>query len=446
MSTIPRVARAMRHVLCAVAEEAGRESGLIRRERKLTGATFVQSLVFGWMANPDATAEERAQAAATRGVSISAHGLDKRLDDGRAADCLGRVLARAMREVVAAASPVAVPVLGRFSGVYLYDGSVVALPEALEEVWAGCGGPHGNTAALKVGVRLELLSGAIGGPALGAGRDHDRTLGLEAETMPAGALRLADLGFFDLKLFGRLGGRGCYWLSRLMARTTLREHPSGERLDLAERLRALKEDTLELAVEVGAAAKLPARLLAARVPEAAASERRRRLRAEAKKRRQPVSEERLKLAGWTILITNVPAELLTVEEALVLMRARWQIEKLFDLWKSHGRLDKSRSMKPQRILCEVYAKLIGLVIQHWLIVAGSWSRPDRSLVKAARAVRQRALSMAEALDSPRRLSRTIEGVARCLGAGCRVDKRRKQPGTAQQLLALTDTRKEAAIA
>jgi hypothetical protein len=436
----------MRHVLCAVAEEAGRESGLIRRERKLTGATFVQSVVFGWMANPDATAEERAQAAATRGVSISAHGLGKRLDDERASECLSRVLAAAVREAVAAASPVAIPVLGRFSGVYLYDGSVVALPEALAEAWPGCGGPRGATAALKVGARLDLLRGELHVPALGAGRERDRTLEPGAESMPAGALRLADLGFFDLKLLGRLGGRGCYWLSRLMARTTLREHPSGERLGLAERLHALKEDTLELRVEVGAEARLPARLLAARVPEAAASERRRRLHAEARKRRQPVSEERLRLAEWAILITNAPSDMLSVEEAPVVMRSRWQIEKLFDLWRSHGRLDKSRSKKPWRILCEIYAKLIGLIVQHWLIVAGSWSRPERSLVKAARAVRRRALSMAEALESPRRLSRTVEGVARCLGAGCRVDKRRKEPGTAQQLLALTDARKEAAVA
>lgn len=422
---------------------------MIRRERKLTGATFVQSLVFGWLENPEATVTERAQIAAARGVQISAYGLEKRLDDERASECLRLVLARAMREVVASASA-AIPVLGRFSGVYLYDGSVVGLAEVLKEEWPGCGLAAGRTASVKVGARLDLLSGELYVPPMRAGREHDRTLALEAEAMPEGALRLADLlGFFDLGLLARLGAKGRYWLTRLMARTALYERDTAVRLDLAETLRALERsgrETLELEVLVGAKARLPARLLAARVSEAVANERRRKLREEARQRGRPASEERLKTCGWTVLITNVPAEMLNLEEALVLMRSRWQIEKLFELWKRYGHLDKSRSEKPWRVMCEIYAKLIGLVVQHWIILAGSWRRADRSLVKAARAVRRRALSLAEALENPRRLARVLGDIARCLETGCRVDKRRKEPGTAQQLLALTNAGKEAAIA
>jgi hypothetical protein len=60
---------------------------------------------------------------------------------------------------------------------------------------------------------------------------------------------------------------------------------------------------------------------------------------------------------------------LGVQEVPVLMRARWQMERLFDLWKQHGRLDETRSEKPHGVLCEVYAKLLGLLIQHWLILS-----------------------------------------------------------------------------
>lgn len=61
------------------------------------------------------------------------------------------------------------PILGRFSGVYVYDGSVVGLPEALREEWPGLGGngPAVGAAALKIGVRLELLGGELYGPVLG---------------------------------------------------------------------------------------------------------------------------------------------------------------------------------------------------------------------------------------------------------------------------------------
>jgi DDE family transposase len=431
VETIAQVARAMQQVLTTVADGAGRRSGFIQRERKLRGSTFVQALVFGWLANPDATAEERAQAAAARGVAISAHGLDKRCTE-QAADCLHQVLAAAVEQVVAA-DPVAVPLLRRFSAVELYDGSVVALPQALAQEWPGCGGSGAASgAALKLGVRLDLVSGRLHGPVLGAGRDHDRTLPLAARALPVGGLRLADLGFFDLALFGDLAAQGGYWLSRLQVNTAVCD-PDGARLDLPALLRAA--DRLDCPVRLGAAARLPARLLAVRVPQEVADERRRKLHDAARKRGQAVSRARLALADWTILVTNVPAALLSLDEALVLLRARWQIEKLFDLWKTHGHLARTRSGKPWRILCEVYAKLLALLVQHWVLLTGSWAHPDRSLVKAARTVRQHALALAAALDDPAHLARALAAVARCLAAGCRVAKRRQHPGTAQQLLA-----------
>ena len=182
MATIAQVAKAMRRVLTTVADEAGRRSGFIQRQRKLSGAAFVQALVFAWWANPAATAEDRAQAAAARGVAISAYGLDKRCTE-QAADCLHQVLAAAVEQVVAA-DPVAIPLLRRFAAVEVYDGSVLALPDALRAEWPGCGGSAPSGAALKIGVRLDLVSGRLHGPVLGAGRDHDQTLPLAATALP----------------------------------------------------------------------------------------------------------------------------------------------------------------------------------------------------------------------------------------------------------------------
>lgn len=285
MSTIPQLADAMRHVLTARADEAAIKSGFIKRRRKLDGASFVQALVFGWMSNPEATREERAQVAASRGVSISAYGLDKRLDE-RGAECLRRVLEAAVGQTIAAADPAAVEVLGRFEGVYLYDGSVVSLPEALRDEWPGLGGkgPTTGASALKIGVRLDLLSGELHGPVLGAGRLHEQRLPLEAEALPEGALRLADLGFLDLKLFRSLSEKGAYWLSRLRAAMVVRDPKTGDRMDLAALLKGLAVgQTLELEALLGEKVRVPARLLAIRVPEArrptsggASSERRRK--------------------------------------------------------------------------------------------------------------------------------------------------------------------------
>ena len=68
------------------------------------------------------------------------------------------------------------------------------------------------------------------------------------------------------------------------------------------------------------------------------------------------SKARLQLAGWNIYITNIGADILTPEQITVITRVRWQIELMFKCFKSIGKVHSSRSEKPYRILCEVYAK------------------------------------------------------------------------------------------
>jgi IS4 transposase len=94
------------------------------------------------------------------------------------------------------------------------------------------------------------------------------------------------------------------------------------------------------------------------------------------------------------LVTNVPTRLLSLEEALEIGRARWQIELLFKLWKSQGRIDESTSAKPDRVLCELYAKLVAMILQHWVLLVSGWEHADHSLVKMAQTVRKYAWELA----------------------------------------------------
>jgi hypothetical protein len=430
VSSLPQVAAALQRVLTEVPEGLARPTGFCQRASKLTAAVFVQTLVLGWLGNPQASLSELTQVAAKLGATLSPQALAQRFT-AEAAALLEGVLAAAVEQAVAA-EPAAVELLGRFAGVEVLDSSTVRLPDALRGVWAGCGGrvARGTAAALKLTVRFDLLTGRLVGPLLSDGKAQDRAGARQHAAVPPGSLRLADLGFWCLAVFRRIGQDGAFWLSRLDLQTSV--WVDGDRVDLPRWL-ARQGARVEQPVALGVRERLPARLLGARVPQAVADERRRKLRAAAKREGRTPPAAKLALAGWTLLATNVPADRLSPAEALVLARARWQVELLFKLWKDEGKLDESRSRQPWRVLCEVYAKLAAMVVQHWVLLTGCWGEAARSLTEAAKTVRREATCLAGAIRRRGRLVAALADVRRCLAAGCRVDRRRGRPSTFQLL-------------
>lgn len=431
MTTIPQVARTMREILTTVADAAARTTRFVLRRSPLGGATFSQTLVFGFLGNPEASLEELSQTAAALGVSITPQALDQRFTETAAA-CFKQVLHAALARVVTA-DPVAIPLLARFTAVSLQDSSTIVLPDVLASVWQGCGGspPARTKAALKLQVRLEMRTGRLDAQ-LQDGRAADQAAELPGR-LEVGTLRIADLGYWSLEAFRALTQQGVFWLSRLQVQTAI-YGPTGQRQNLLALLTAQPAATLDVAVTLGEGQRLPARLLAVHVPQEVAATRRRRLREAARKKGRQVSATRLALAAWTLLVTNVPCDRLTLREALVLARVRWQIELLFKLWKSHGRVDESRSTKPWRILCEVYAKLLAMLVQHWVFLVSCWAYPNRSLMKAAQTVQKHTLHLASAFGSLKRLIAALIIVQRCVAAGCRMNRRKKSPNTYQLLL------------
>jgi hypothetical protein len=342
------------------------------------------------------------------------------------------VLQAAVQEVVLA-TPQTIAVFQHFQGVLVQDSSVVVLPQELKEVWPGCGGGENQgESALKLHVRLDLKGGGLEGPVLTPGRWHDQRGAGELSRIPQGALRLADLGYFNLTDFGQMDQQGSYFISRLKMGVRVFGE-DGVELEIPEVLSQLGP-RFDLPVEVGGQRRLKVRLVGVRVSPEVAAERRRKLKEWGQKKGRQPNKRQLSMCEWTLLITNIPPSWAGVEEVLVLARARWQIELLFKLWKQQGEIDQWRSQDPWRILCEVYAKLVAMIIQHWVLLVGFWSYPDRSLVKGAQTVRSYAIMLATALAGLIQLEVVIAQIARCLASGCRVNRRKRRPNAYQLLL------------
>ncbi len=442
VTTIDSVVRSLQSVFLNSADLIARQTGFVQRQSKLSGSRFVQTLAFGWLNNPNATLEDLAQTAGSLGVPISPQGLDQRFGP-RAAVFLERVLHEAVLRVVSA-DDVAIPLLQRFAGVCLLDSTTLTLPAMFAGAWPGTGlEAQESPAGIKAQVRFDLLSGTLSGPFLHPARTADQMGALQAAPLPAGALRLADLGFFSLDTLREMDQQGVYWLTRVQVETRLID-ATGRVWTIGDFLRGQTSDTVDMAMTLGLRHRLPCRVLARRVPAAVAAKRRERLHKRLRDRgkRSNFHSDRWALAEWNFHVTNIPAEKLSAQEAWVLSRCRWQIELLFKLWKSEGHVDESRSGKPWRILCETFAKLLGMVVQHWILLVSCWSHPNRSLTKASRTVRTHALALAMVLSYGHLVYRTLETIRRCLKTGCRVNRRRRAPPTHQLLCDLPEAGEE----
>jgi hypothetical protein len=429
--SVQSLAAALQTLLTEVAEQAARACGLIRRRRKLTGAGFVQALVLGWMADPQAKLEDLAAP-----LGIADQSLQERFND-RAVACLHRVLAAAMGYLFAA-RPEAIPLLRRFTAVALDDSTAVPLPASLAGDYPGCGGSEADAggAGLKVLARLEAITGRLELSAPAAAVASDRTLHATLPPLPPGSLRLADLGFFDLERMAADTASGVSWISRAPARLLVRR--GGEPgQNLPEWLRGQGSDRIDAIVTVGTKARLTCRLVAVRAPEEVVRRRLEHLEKRQRKKQRPVSAAQRMLCEWTVLLTDLTdAGRYTAEQLWVLYRVRWQAELLFKRWKSGGGLGHSRGRTAHRVLCELLAKFLAVLIQHWGTLLRGGPLSAVSAVRAAARVRWWAGRLAEALSSgvPGAVERVLERLEADLD---RLPKRprRKRRTTRQTLFA-----------
>ena len=279
----------------------------------------------------------------------------------------------------------ALPLLERFRGVYVQDSTWITLPDELHETWRGQPKKnHPHKAALKLHLCFDVLTGGFQDFQLTDAMTADATAAQAADPLPAGSLRLADLAYYSLDTLGKLTENGVYWISRLKANSYLADE-NGERIDLAKTLKSARETPyIHKAIRIGKTKQLSGYLIAERLCEAETQKRRRSLRYRAKRKAQTPSKTLLRLAGWNLYITNIEAHQLTPKQISVISGIRWQIELMFKCFKSNLKLHVSRSQKPYRILSEVYAKLIALLIQHTLMIAAGYRHIQQSFIKTAK--------------------------------------------------------------
>jgi hypothetical protein len=418
MQSVKKLVECLQSVVGGWATEANQKSQVVRRERKFSAGTLAMTFVFGFLRNARASARDLAQTAAAIGVEVTEQAIEKRYTPALAT-FLRETFMQAVQSQVSSERVLA-PLLERFTDVLLLDSTGISLPPELAEEFPGCGGSAG-AAALKVQVRISLKTGALDAVQVEAGRDCDVKTSLQNDAPLAGSLRIADLGYFDTSVMERHNQQGAYWLSPLMVGTNIYDR-EGRKLDL----RAWFEEhgpVIDQEVFVGVL-KVPARLIAWRLPEEAVNRRRQRVLEGCRRKRRTPSKERLARCEWATLVTNVPVGKLSINEARVLYRARWQIELLFKRWKSLGRVDELTGSVTRKLV-QLWGRLLAAVVQQWLQAGTVWGRPEVSLKKAWDTISGFAMQIATSLTNSDLLRAVLEQLERVMRVTVRRNKRRK---------------------
>lgn len=244
----------------------------------------------------------------------------------------------------------------KFGRILIQDSTHLALPKRLAHLFPGPANQNSQKqAALKIQATFDLRQNQWLKFALTPFTCNDQAAApLILPDLRPHDLVIRDLGYLVLPVLREIQQAGAYFLSRWRHGLVVACPNSGARLELPRLFgrHACWEGQVLLGRE-----KLPVRLIALRLPENVAAERRRKARANRDLRLRP-DRQHLHLLGWNIFITNVPQPLASASQLVKLYGLRWRIETIFKSWKSHFQLHNFTQGSAEQVLLAVLGKLL----------------------------------------------------------------------------------------
>lgn len=341
-------------------EREARASGFVERRSPVNGMAFLLAMMAGPQATRDGTlAELSAFLDAYASISVTPQALDARFNLNAVS-----FMEACLRKVVSLVSSMSggAKILNEFRHVYLMDSTNFDVAPGLAELFKGYGGR-----ASKASVRIQFVLDFHSGPVwheLGDVRLADSTslANLVAKrTLPLDgrSLLLADLGYFHTATIAKMCATpGLNFISKIPYNKEF-ETEEGMPFNLDARLKK-RPDSLDVVVRVGGSL---CRLVACRLDEAKVANRIRKANATSARKGKSgrIGERYGRFLHYMVFLTNLSAEY-GMEKLYTLYRIRWQIELVFKGWKSILRMDRLKSAKKTRILCEIYGRLIAATL------------------------------------------------------------------------------------
>ncbi|MDP1727003.1 MAG: IS4 family transposase [Bacteroidota bacterium] len=241
-----------------------------------------------------------------------------------------------LREVIAIQSrhKVKNKLFCHFPNVWLQNSTSLHLPDILFKRFQGNFSRGLRKAVAKLNVVVNVMNGQCVQMEWMSFKVNEQSLANRSiKGIQAGDLLIRDLGYFVLDCFKHLIKSGIYFLSRLKGPLNIYDARTGKKIELRKLLKG--KTRVDRAVLLGTRKDLKVRLVAIKLSDSIANERRRKAKDKMEKDgRLNHSKEYYQLLGYIIFITNVEKDIWNYKQVAEAYRVRWNIEILFKSWKS----------------------------------------------------------------------------------------------------------------
>lgn len=334
---------------------AAKETGLIKRERKIEAFVMLWTLVFSFGAHLPrnlANMKRRYEKASKKEIAESSWYMRFTPE---LVEFLKVCVTHAIEQLALEQNKVLSEKLAKFKDVLIQDSTIIRLHKSLAKKW-----PAARSKTVASGVKVGMLVSAVANSPKSVGIYAETTN--ELKTLRMGPwikdrILLIDLGFYKHQLFAKIKENGGYFVSRLKGIADpliidVYNTCPGNSIDvkgkyLSEILPKLKRQVLDVEVEI--------------------SFKRPNYNGKSKTR---MDTERFRLVAvynkdeekYHVYLTNIPKDDLSPEDVAKLYGARWDIELIFKELKSRYDLDVVNTRNPQIVEAYIWIAILTLFI------------------------------------------------------------------------------------
>ena len=353
---------------------AAKETGLIKRERKIEAFVMLWTLVFSFGAHLPrnlANMKRKYEKASRKEIAESSWYMRFTPE---LVDFLKVCVIHAIEQLALEQNKVLTEKLARFKDVLIQDSTIIRLHKSLAKKW-----PAARSKTVAAGVKVGMLVSAVANSPKSIGIYAETTN--ELKTLRIGPwikdrILLIDLGFYKHLLFAKIKENDGYFVSRLKGSADpliidLYNTCPGNSIDvkgkyLSEILPKLKRQVLDVEVEI--------------------SFKRPNYNGKSKTR---MDTERFRLVAvynqdeenYHVYLTNISKDDLTPEDVAKLYGARWDIELIFKELKSRYDLDVVNTRNPQIVEAYIWIAILTLFISRRIYNIVRKHNPKEKMVR-----------------------------------------------------------------